>query len=163
MAVLKKRRRSSTSEKVRNVMLVIVAVATVFIFYNLDIMKKGESVFSRSAKNKLYFRGDLKLKAYTTKEYDKILAFVKKYDKLIESATIETTVDNSYGKVSKTSQILFEVHFELSDGATISTPTRRTTRGNLVSAILTKMRKDMKAYRGLMEKGTKVKSLVNTM
>ena len=163
MAVLKKRKRTTLSDKARNAVLVIIAIITVIIFFNLDLMEKGDSLFSRTAESKLNFKGDLKRKAYKPEEYDRLLVFIKKHQAIIETATIQTSVDRGYGKLTPSSQILFEVRFQLTDGGMISTPTRRTTREKLVSAILIKMKKDMKAYKGLQKKGKKVKSLVNTM
>lgn len=161
MTPISKRQRKKTSEKVRNFLLVIVAVGMVVIFFNLDIIRDGESVFTKSAETKLRFKGDLHRKAYTDKEQERIISFVKKHDDSIESVTIETTRDSTYGKLTPSSQILFEIHIVLTDGATISTPTRRTARRGLVRDIIYKLNKDMKAYESL--DGKEIKSLINTM
>ncbi len=55
------------------------------------------------------------------------------------------------------------MHILIVDGGRISTPTRRAARKNLISAILTKLNKDMRAYKRLKKKGQEVDSLVNTM
>jgi len=150
-------------EWARNIFLVILAVVVVVIFFNLDIMHKGESVFSRTADKKIKFTGDLKYNAYTKREVERIIKFIKRHEKLIDTATIETSVQDKYKKLTGVSQIIFEVHLVMLNGATVSTPTRRTTRKKLVSSILTKLDKDMRAYKRLTIDGQKVKSLVNTM
>lgn len=157
----KRARRKKTSERIRNVFLVIIAIGMVIVFFNLDMVKDGESVFSRSAENKLRFKGDLKQKAFSEKEYDRIIGFVERYDDAIESVTILTTRDSDYGKVTPSSQILFEITIVMVEGASISTPTRRTSRRGLVKDIMYKLDKDMKAYQEL--DGKKIKSLINTM
>lgn len=141
--------------------MILVALAVVVIFFNLDLVRDGESVFSRSAENKLRFKGDLERRAYTKKERSQLIAYIKRHGEAIESVTIMTTLDDSYSKVGPTSQVLHEITIVLTDGASISTPTRRIKRARLLSDILYKMKKDMKAYRGL--DGKKIKSLVNTM
>lgn len=161
MVSLKTKRRRKQSERVRNVLMILVALAVVIIFFNLDLVRDGESVFSRSAENKLRFKGDLERRAYTKKERSQLISYIKRHGEAIESVTIMTTLDDSYSKVGPTSQVLHEITIVLTDGASIATPTRRIKRARLVSDILYKMKKDMKAYRGL--DGKKIKSLVNTM
>jgi len=50
----------------------------------------------------------------------------------------------------------------MKDGTTISTSARRSTRGKLIPAVLTKLNKDIKAYKKLKKEGKKMKSLINT-
>lgn len=157
------RRRSKRIEKTRNTILVLLAVAMVVIFFNLDVMNKGESVFSRSADKKLKFMGDLSLRDFSDKEIDRILKFIKRNTTIIDRATVETSVQDTYKKITDKSQVIFEIHLTMVDGAKISTTTRRTTRKNLVSSILAKLKKDIGAYKQLIKEGKKVKSLVNTM
>jgi len=157
------KRRNKNSERVRNVILVLLAVGVVIIFFNLDIMQKGESVFSRTATNKLNFKGDLKRKAYSKKEVSRIIKYIKRHNKVIDTMTVETSIQDSYKKITSKSPIVFEVHMIMQGGATISTPTRRTTRKELVAEVLAKVNKDIKAYNKLIKEGKKVKSLVNTM
>ena len=158
-----KKRKSHRGEQIRNVILVLLAIGVVVVFFNLDIMRKGESMFSRKADNKLNFTGDLKRKAYSKTEVSRLIKYIKRHNKIIETATVETTVQDTYKKMTGTSPIVFEVHIVMLDGATISTPTRRTTRKKLVSDILAKISKDIRAYKKLIKDGKKVKSLVNTM
>lgn len=157
------KRKSKNSERVRNTILVLLAVGVVVVFFNLDIMRKGESMFSRTADKKLTFKGDLKRKAYSKKEVSRIIGYIKRHNEFIDTVTVETSIQDSYKKITSKSPIVFEVHLVMNDGATISTPTRRTTRKELVSDILTKISKDMRAYKKLIKEGKKVKSLVNTM
>lgn len=157
-----KRHRTTTKEKVRNTLLVILAIGMVIIFFNLDITRDGESVFSKSSSQKLRFSGDLKRNAYTDKEIKSLLDFIDRYGEVIEKTDISVILQDSYKKVRKSSQLIFEVNMVLDGGTTINTPTWRTTRDKLVNDVLTKMKKDMKAYLELKEKGKKMKSLVNT-
>ncbi len=157
-----KKRKSKTSEHVRNVLMVLFAIGVVVIFFNLDVMRKGESIFSRTADKKLKFSGDMKRKEYTSPEVERLIKYIKRNNKIIESTTIETTVQDPYKKMTGSSQITFTVHMVMSDGSTISTPTRRSTRGKLVENILAKMNKDITAYKKMIKDGKKIKSLINT-
>lgn len=157
------RHRDRRKEWVRNLFLVILAIAVVVIFFNLDIMRQGESLFSKSADKKLEFGGDLKRSDYTKEEISKLIRYTKKYNDIFGKVFIETSRQDSYKKISPKSKILFEVHIRMIDGTTISTPLRRSLRKELVSAILVKLEKDVGAYMDIQEKGKKIKSLVNTM
>ncbi len=157
------RHRDKRKEWAKNIFLILLAIGVVVIFFNLDLMQGGDSVFSRSADRKIKFTGDLDRQDYTERETDRLLKYVKRNNKIIDKMIVEVSPQDKYKKISGSTQMLFEVHLLMTDGTKISTPTRRTTRGNLMSAILTKISKDMKAYKRLKDKGTKVKSLVNTM
>lgn len=158
-----KRKKESKNEWARNLLLVILAVGVVVVFFNLDIIPTGESVFSRTADKKLKFTGDLERDAYTKKEVNRLIRFIKINTEYIETTTVETSLQDEYRKVTPQSQLVFEIHMVMTDDVTISTPTRRTTRGQLVPDILTKLDKDMRAYKKLKKQGKKIKSLVNTM
>lgn len=161
--MIAERRKSHKREWVRNTLLTLFAIGVVVVFFNLDIMRKGESIFSRTAENKLNFSGDLARKSFKKSEVDQLLKYIKRNKNLIDKFTIETSLDDSYKKITNTTQIAFSVHMIMKDGAKISTPTRRATRKQLVPAIFAKVKKDMRAYRKLLKEGKKVKSLVNTM
>lgn len=161
--MVSKRVRAKQKEKVRNVLLVILALGMVVIFFNLDITNKGESVFSKTSSQKLRFSGDLKKNAYTKDEVSQLIRFISKYGEEIVQVKISTTLQDTYRKVTDRSQIIFEVSMIMDGGATINTPTKRSTRGELVEDILAKMHKDVTAYIQLKNKGKKIKSLVNTM
>lgn len=158
-----KRKRDKTKEHVRNFFLILLAVAVVFIFFNLDIIRTGESVFSKTADKKLKFTGQLKRKSYSENEVSRLLQFVKRYDKKIDSLTVKASAQDSYGEITANTEILFEIHMIMSDGGTISTPVRRARRSGLATDILKKLDKDMRAYLRLRKQGKKVDSLVNTM
>jgi hypothetical protein len=155
--------REKSRERTRNFLLVVLAVAVVVIFFNLDIIPKGESFFTRSAERKLEFTGDLARKQFSPKEIEELLAFIRRNGKLIDNLTIQTSLQDSYRAVGDTTQVLFEMRLALSDGGTISTPTRRSQRKRLVPAILDKLDKDVSAYRKLRQRGGEGQSLVNTM
>lgn len=161
--MIAERRKSRKREWVRNSLFTLFAIGVVVIFFNLDIMRKGESVFSRTAENKLNFSGDMTRKHFKDSEVEQLLKYIRVNKKLIESFTIETSLDDSYKKITNTTQVAFSIHMVMSDGTKISTPTRRATRKKLVSAIFAKVKKDMRVYRKLLKEGKKVKSLVNTM
>jgi len=157
------RRRARRNEWTKNLFLVVFAVVVVVIFFNLDIMQKGESVFSKNSDRKLNFGGKLEREDYTSKEIARLLRFIKKYNDIYDKVFIEASPQDTYRKVVSSTEILFEVHIRMNDGSSLSTPVRRALRKNLVTAILTKVSKDTKAYLSLQKKGKKVKSLVNTM
>ncbi|MDD3312237.1 hypothetical protein [Pseudodesulfovibrio sp.] len=155
--------RDRAKERARNIFLVILAVGLVVIFFNLDVMRKGESVFSKNADRKLRFAGQLARKSYAAPEIDRLLAFIRRYDKDIESLTVRASTQDAYGKIDRDTSILFELQMVMADGATIDTPVRRSPRGQLVSAILEKLNKDMKAYLSLKKRGKDVDTLLNVM
>lgn len=146
----------------RNVILIALAVGMVVIFFNLDIMQKGESVFSRQGSFKLRFKGDLGKQDYSDAEVDDLWNHLNRYKDIVESAVLETRLQDSYRKVTPNSPVLFEVHVTMKSGSTISTPTRRAKRSALVSAVLDKLDKDLSAYRKLKKQGKEMKTLINT-
>lgn len=158
-----KKRRTKTAEHTRNFFLVVLAVMMIVIFFNLDIIREGESVFSKTSEKKLKFTGDLGRSDFTKKEVAKVMKFLKKYDKLYQEVIIQTSKQDSYKKVGPTSEILFDIRINMIDGSSVTTPTRRIKRNKLSPEIIAKLKKDLKAYKELKDKGTKVKSLVNTM
>jgi hypothetical protein len=156
------KKRSRSTEYAKNLILIFLAVGVVVVFFNLDIMRKGESMFSRKGEAQLHFRGSLKRTDYEQAELNNLMRYVKSHTKIMTSATLETRLQDSYRKVTDSSQITFEVHLVMKDGTTISTSARRSTRGKLISAVLTKLNKDIKAYKKLKKDGKKMKSLINT-
>ena len=159
----RRRRKDHTREQVRNVILILLAVGVVIIFFNLDTMRKGESVFSKSADQKLRYAGELDRKDYAASERDRLLAFIKRNDKAIRTVTIRTSTQDAYGKITGATPILFEIRMEMSDGAVINAPVRRAERDRLVAGILVKLNKDMRTYHSLKEQGKDVNSLMNVM
>lgn len=159
---MKTTHQHTRKEKIRNVLLVILALGMVVVFFNLDISREGESVFSKTTSQKLRFSGDLKRNAYTGEEVSEILDFIKIYDKDISQVDISVTKQDSYRRVTGSSQLIFEINMIMEGGTTINTPTWRSTRDDLVKTILVKMKKDVKAYTKLKGQGRKMKSLVNT-
>ncbi|CCH49324.1 hypothetical protein [Pseudodesulfovibrio piezophilus] len=156
-------RKNKNNEKIRNILLILFALAVMLVFFNLDIMRSGESVFSRTASKKLTFTGDLGRRDYSEEEVDALLRLIKRHTRIIDTTHIECSVQDRYKKLTDTSQILFEIHMVMQDGARISTPVRRTTRKHLVQDIIAKFNKDISAYKKLIKDGKKVNSLVNTM
>ncbi len=157
------RHRDKAKEYTRNLFLILLAVGVVIIFFNLDVIRKGESVFSKSADKKLKFTGRLKQKDYSEREVDRLLKFVKRYDEQIDGVTVKTSAQDTYTNISDNTELLFEIAMVLNDGTTISTPVRRARRKTLVAEILYKLNKDMRAYQSLKKQGKKMDSLVNTM
>ncbi len=157
------RHRDKRKEWAKNLFLILVAVGIVAFFFNLDLVRKGESVFSRSTDRKLRFTGDFDRQDYSKAEIARLLKFINRNDKIVEKLTVECSTQDKYRKVTPSTQVLFDMHILIVDGGRISTPTRRAARKNLISAILTKLNKDMRAYKRLKKKGQEVDSLVNTM
>jgi len=160
---MKARRRERASDRMRNIFLIIMAAGLVIIFFNLDAMRKGESVFSKTADRKLRFAGHLARNAYSGPEVDRLVAFIRRYDKDIERLTVRASTQDAYGKVNGDTSILFEMQMIMTDGAVIDTPVHRATRGRLVAAILEKLNKDMRTYRTLKKQGKDVETLLNVM
>ena len=155
--------RDRSRERTRNFILVLLAVGMVVFFFNLDMVTEGESLFSRNSERKLSFSGDLERKAFTAKEVDRLLAFIKRHDGVIESVVVQTSLQDQYRAVNPSTELMFEIRIGMTDGGTISAPTRRAVRDALVSAILEKLDKDIRAYEKINRKDDKVKSLINTM
>lgn len=160
---MSRKRRNNAGETARNLFFVAVAVIVVVIFFNLDIMKKGETVFDRTAEAEIKFSGDLGRKDYTTKEIDRMLLYLKGKRKLVAEITIQAATQDSYRKVEPDTEILFEIHVVMRDGFTFSTPLRRSPRRNLPDSVLAKLDKDIRAYRTLKKEGKNPKTLINTM
>lgn len=157
-----KKKQNKIKEYTRNFFLVALAVGIVVVFFNLDIVPKGESVFSQSATKKLKFSGDLKRKAYTPEEVSRLLRFIKNNTDYIKETRVDASLQDSYKKINDSSQVLFEVHLLMDDGTTITTTAHRTTRKDLVTAILAKVSKDTRIYKKLKEQGKEMRSLINT-
>jgi len=153
--------RSKRTETIRNIFLIVVAVGMVAFFFTLDFGGEGDSVFNRKGQTRLYFRGDLGRNDYSKDEYDKMVRYVNSYAKTMESTTIETRLQDSYKKVTDNSPVIFEVHIVMKDGSQLSTSARRSPRGSLVSAMLSKANKDIRVYHKLKKEGKDVKSLIN--
>lgn len=158
------RHRDRRKEWVRNFFFIVIAIGTVVAFFNLDIIRnKSGSGLSKSAEQKLNFRGELDRKDFSSKELARLIKYTNQYNDIFKSVTIETSSQDTYKKITPTTEILFEVHIVMNDGTTLSTPLRRTQRKDLVPGIITKLVKDMRAYKAVQKEGTKVKSLINTM
>lgn len=160
---MSKRRRSRAEEIVRNIFFIGVAILVVVIFFNLDIMNKGESIFSRTATADIKFSGDMTRKDYTDKEINQLRRYLKTHKKLVQEITIQAAPQDSYKKILPTTDILFEVHVVMRDEFTFSTPLRRTKRKDLPKSILSKLDKDIRAYLALKKDGKKAKTMINTM
>jgi len=160
---MKKKRRSRSAEWAKNILLILLAGSVVYIFFNLDIIKKGESMFSNTAQKKLKFSGDLGRPDFSDKEVDKLTAYIKVRQRLLKEIRIQATTENSYRKVTPETEILFEAHVTMADGFKFTTSLRRSQRKRLVNSILAKLDKDLGAYMEMKKQGKKMKGLVNTM
>lgn len=157
------RRRHTAKEVVRNIFFIAIAIITVAIFFNLDIVNKGESLFSRNANTEIKFSGDLGYKDYTQDEIQRLRNYLKTRRKLIQEIKIEASPQDTYKAIKPTTDILFEIHVIMKDGFTFTTPLRRAKRQDLAKRILSKLNKDVQAYIQLKKEGKKAKSMVNTM
>lgn len=161
--MLKRRRTNRTMEWTRNILLILLAGGVVVIFFNLDIVRKGESVFTNTAKKKLKFSGSLDRKDYTDRELERLMNYIKVRNKLFKEVRIDASPQDKYKEVTPTSEVLFEIHVTMADGFTFSTPVRRTRRQKLTLNILNKLDKDVQAYLELKKQGKEPSSLINTM
>ncbi|BCS89170.1 hypothetical protein [Pseudodesulfovibrio sediminis] len=160
---MRSKRHSKSTEWTKNFFLILLAGVVIWVFFSLDIIKKGESMFSNTASKKLKFSGNFTRKEYTDREVDRLLSYIKTRNKLLEEVKIQATTQDSYRKITPDTEILFEVHVTMDDGFTFTTPLRRSKRKRLVSGILTKLDKDVRAYLEMRKQGKKMKGLVNTM
>ena len=160
---MRRRRRSKAEEIARNLFFIAVAILVVVIFFNLDIVNKGSSLFSRTATAEIKFSGDLGRTDYAQKEIDRLRRYLKGRNKLVEGITIQTATQDSYRKVTADTEILFEVRVVMRDGFTFTTPLRRSPRRELPQRVLNKLDKDIRAYLTLKKEGKNPKTLINTM
>ncbi|MBG0791797.1 MAG: hypothetical protein H0S80_15000 [Desulfovibrionaceae bacterium] len=160
---MNRRRRNKAEEITRNLFFIAVAVLVVVVFFNLDIINKGESLFNRTAAADIKFSGDLGDKDYAEREIDRLRGYLKGRKKLIGEITIRTATEDSYRKVTPDTEILFEIRVVMRDGFTFTTPLRRSLRKNLPKSVLTKLDKDVRAYQTLKKEGKNPKTLINTM
>lgn len=156
-----KKQRSKAGDLIKNLLMIVFAVSVVVIFFNLDMVRDGDSMFSRKGQVKLEFTGDLKRKNFTEAEVSRVRSHIKQYGKIMESATVETTVQDSYKKVNDKSQVVYEIHLVMRDGTRITTTARRTTRKGLVSSGLAKLDRDLRIYKQYKKEGKSMKSLIN--
>lgn len=158
-----RKRHSKTTEWTKNIFLILLAGAVIWIFFSLDIIKKGESMFSNTASKKLKFSGSFNRKDYTDREVDRLLSYIKTRNRLFEEVKIQASIQDTYRAITPETEILFEIHVTMKNGFTFTTPLRRTKRKRLVTGILTKLDKDVRAYLEMQKQGKKMKGLINTM
>jgi len=155
--------REKSREKTRNFLLVLLAAIVVAIFFNLDMLPQGETVFERTADRKLTFAGDLGRGDFTPAERERLMEFIRRHDSRLANVTIEITLQDPYRAVTDTTELIFSVRMAMADGGSVSAPTRRARRADIVSAVLDKLDKDIKAY-GVVDDGKgQGRSLINTM
>ncbi|WFS62719.1 hypothetical protein LF599_00755 [Pseudodesulfovibrio thermohalotolerans] len=158
-----KRRRDKSTEWARNILLILAAAAVVYVFFNLDIVRKGESVFSNTAAKKLKFAGALGQRDYTDREIARILKYIGARNTLFREVKINASPQDSYREVTPSTDIVYELHVALADGFTFSTPARRAARRDLVAGLLNKLDKDLRAYQKMKKEGRNPSSMINTM
>ncbi|MEZ7198148.1 hypothetical protein [Pseudodesulfovibrio karagichevae] len=156
-------RRNKSAEWTRNILMVLAAAAIIWVFFNLDLVRKGDSVFSNSAAKKLRFSGELDRKAYTGREIERMLSYIKARNDLFEAVRVDASPQDRYGSVTPDTDIVFELHVAMADGFTFSTPARRVPRRDLVASLLNKLDKDLRAYQKLKKEGRTPSSMINTM
>jgi len=157
------KRRKKTAEWTRNILLVLGAAAVIAIFFNLDLMREGDSVFSNSAAKKLKFSGGLGRKAYTASEIDRMLSYIRGRGDLFQEVKVAATPEDRYRAVTPDTDVIFELHVVMTDGFTFSTPARRVDRSKLVASMLNKLDKDLRAYQEMKKQGRTPSSMINTM
>lgn len=143
--------------------MVLAAGAIIYVFFNLDLVRKGESVFSNTASKKLQFAGALDRQDYTDREVGRILDYIKARNDLFREVTVDASPQDSYGAVGPDTPVIFELHVIMADGFTFSTPARRTPRRDLTVSLLRKLDKDLRTYRQLKKEGRNPSSMINTM
>lgn len=155
-------KKKKKNEWAKNTLLVLLAIVVVVIFFNLDLVGKGDSMFSRSGERTLLFSGDMASKDYSASEVKKLVAFLQTNKKWIEKITVNTSKQDDYKAITPNSQMLFVMKLVMADGMEMTTTVRRTTRADLVKTMLIKLRKDVRAYKKMKKDGRRMKTLVNT-
>ncbi|WP_272698903.1 hypothetical protein [Desulfovibrio sp. Fe33] len=158
-----KRRRDKSTEWTRNILLILAAAAVIYVFFNLDIVRKGESVFSNTAAKKLKFAGGLGERDYSEREIARILKYIDARNSIFREVKISASPQDSYREIAPGTDIVYELHVALADGFTFSTPARRAQRRDLVAALLNKLDKDLRAYQKMKQEGRTPSSMINTM
>ncbi|EGB15626.1 hypothetical protein DND132_2423 [Pseudodesulfovibrio mercurii] len=156
-------RQNKSTEWTRNILLILAAAAVIYVFFSLDLVRKGESVFTNTASKKLKFSGDLGRKAYTEREIERILNYLRARNDLFAEVKVDASPQDSYGAVTPDTDIVYELHVVLADGFAFSTPARRIPRRDLVVSLLNKLDKDLRAYQQLKKEGRNPSSMINTM
>ncbi|MBN2141040.1 MAG: hypothetical protein JW718_08545 [Desulfovibrionaceae bacterium] len=159
-------------DTVRNIVLVLLALAMLAIFFSSDPFKRGSgglgSFFGRSPSKMVYTgalsEGELKL---DRAENARIKAFVKDNDAVLKRVQVKASKQDSYKDLGPDSQILFEMEIETAGGAVVKTPVLRASRKDLVERMLRKLEKDLSTYRDLrpgQDPGVRTKDrLMNVM
>ncbi|WP_338668942.1 hypothetical protein [Pseudodesulfovibrio methanolicus] len=156
-------RRNKSAEWTRNLVMILAAAAVIYVFFNLDLVRKGESVFTNNAAKKLKFSGGLGRKAYTGREIERMLGYIQARNDLFEEVRVDASSQDRYKAVTPDTDIVFELHVAMADGFTFSTPAHRVPRRDLVVSLLNKLDKDLRAYQKLKKEGRNPSSMINTM
>ncbi|BDQ38093.1 hypothetical protein SYK_24530 [Pseudodesulfovibrio nedwellii] len=157
------KKKNQNIEIVRNIVLILIAVGSMLIFFNLDIIHKGKSMFTHSGSKRLEFNGSIGKDDLTDKEISRLVNYINKHTKILKKILLKASPQDSYRKITPKTQILFEVQITMHDGFTFTTPVRRVQRKELTNGVLVKLDKDIRAYLDLKKQGKEVKSLINTM
>ncbi|NDV20657.1 hypothetical protein GO013_14695 [Pseudodesulfovibrio sp. JC047] len=160
---MRRKRTSHSMEKTRNTILVLLAVSALAIFFNLDAVRHGRSIFTNHAQRQLKFSGSLEREDFSAAELKRMTAYLSQREKYFKEVTIKASPQDSYRKVTPSTPILFEIQVTMKDGFTFTTPTRRTTRAQLQKSVLAKLDKDVQVYLKLKKSGKKPGGLINTM
>jgi hypothetical protein len=158
-----KARRNKSAEWTRNILMILAAAAVIWVFFNLDLVRKGESVFTNNAAKKLKFSGGLGRKDYTGREIERMLNYIRARNDLFDEVRVEASPQDRYRAVAPGTDIIFELHVVMADGFTFSTPARRVPRRDLVVSLLNKLDKDLRAYKKLKKEGRNPSSMINLM
>jgi hypothetical protein len=157
------KQRKKKAEWTKNLLLLLVAAGVIAVFFSLDLVREGESVFTNSAAKKLKFSGGLGRRAYTDAEIDRMLGYIRKRNDLFQEVKIQASPQDRYKAITPDSAVIFELHVIMTDGFTFSTPTHRVDRRDLVADLLHKLDKDLRAYQKLKKDGRNPSSMINTM
>ncbi|MDD4953142.1 MAG: hypothetical protein PHV85_11380 [Desulfovibrionaceae bacterium] len=147
-------RRKVGRDTVRNIVLLLLALAMLAIFFSSDPFKRGSgglgSFFGRSPSKMVYTgalsEGELKL---SRAENARIKDFVKDNDAILKRVEVRASKQDSYKDLTANAQILFEMEIETVGGTVVKTPVLRASRKDLVERMLKKLEKDLATYRDL--------------
>ncbi len=159
-------KRSRQRVLVGNALLILVAAVLLAFFFSLDLFEGGGSFFDKEAARKLHFKGDVSFRDMGDKQREVLTKVLNKYEDALERVEVVVTKQDSYAKLGKGTQLLYEIRIRLVGGGRMNSPTRRTTWERLGQDVSSKVEKDLKGYATMHGGRLKTKSgnmVINSM
>ncbi|KAB1441774.1 hypothetical protein [Pseudodesulfovibrio senegalensis] len=129
-----------------NVLLILAAVALLFLFFSMNLFQGGGDLFNKEAARKLHFKGDVSFRDMSVKQRTHLAKILNKYEQALERVEVVVSKQDSYAELQKGTQMLYEIRIRLQGGGRMSSPVRRTTWERLGKDVAAKVDKDLKGY-----------------